>query len=74
MQPHIAQALKSATSADLLDVIGEILEPSRDGPFGKSYREDADYEALMDELLPVSKAYRAAYARLAAAVAGREAA
>lgn len=64
MQPHIAEALKTATTADLLDVLCEILDPSHFGPLGKGYAEDADYEAFMDELLPVTHAYRAAYERL----------
>ena len=74
MQPHIAQALKDATSADLLDILGEIVEPSRDGPLGKSYQEDALYEGLMDELIPVTTAYHAVYERLAATVEHRRAA
>lgn len=73
MTPSIAAALRTATTADLLDVLGEILEPSMNGPLGKSYPEDADYEAFMDECLPVSRAYRAACERLARTVERRAA-
>lgn len=68
MQPHIAEALRTATTADLLDALGEILEPSHFGPLGKGYPEDADYEAFMDECLPISRAYRNVYERLARCV------
>lgn len=73
MQPHIAAAIRTASTADLLDVLSEILEPSMNGPLGKSYPEDRGYEAFMDECLLVSKAYRAAYERLARTVERRAA-
>ena len=73
MNPLLATALRTATTADLLDVLGEILEPSMNGPLGKSYPEDADYEAFMDECLAISKAYRDAYERLARTVERRAA-
>ena len=73
MQPHIAAALRTATTADLLDVLGEILEPSMNGPFDRELANDVNYETLMDELLPVSKAYRAVYERLARTVERRAA-
>lgn len=60
-RPALAAALSKASTADLAWLLGEILEPSRDGPFGKSYREDAEYEGFMDAVWPVTREYQQAY-------------
>lgn len=65
MAPHIAAALATSTTADLLDILGEILEPSQDGPFGRGYAEDGEFEAFLDEVRPITEEYRALYDGLA---------
>lgn len=65
---QLSAALRDASTADLAWALGEILEPSRDGPLGKGYREDADFEAFMDATWPVMREYQKAYPELCAAV------
>jgi hypothetical protein len=61
LSPALVAELGKLNRAQLLDLLGEIVEPSIHTPFA----DDAQSEDFLEELEPVTAAYRAAYARLA---------
>ena len=60
-------ALRNASTSEILWALGEILEPSYNGPFANSYGgdDDATTDTFMDALVPVIEAYSKAYRGLA---------
>ncbi len=58
------EALSALNTAEIFDVLGEIVEPSIDGPFGRSYVEDDFYQPFLDEMLDVTRTYRDAFDRV----------
>lgn len=59
--PALRDELGKLDREQLLQLLGEIVEPSIHTPFD-AYAQSEDF---MDELEPITAAYRAAYARLA---------
>lgn len=61
LSPTLRAELGKLNEAQILNLLGEIVEPSWQTPFDINYLD----EQFQDALLPVEKAYQAAYPQLA---------
>jgi hypothetical protein len=72
MRQEVKDMLATLDTKEAFEVLGELLQPSQNGPFGRNYGNDDHWDDYADAVWPVEKAYCDNYRLIEAACGGAE--